>query len=59
MVKSDPSKLLTDTALIGVMNVVAIFMAQKLYPNNFLIQAFISGSILHLSMKIIEFPAIQ
>lgn len=59
MVKSDPSKLLTDTALIGVMNVVAIFMAQKVYPNNILLQAFISGSILHLSMKMIEFPDIQ
>lgn len=59
MVKTDTSKFLTDTALIGVMNVVAVFMAQKVYPNNILLQAFISGSILHLSMKMIEFPSLQ
>ena len=49
----DRTKILTDAALVGAINLVAMYMAHKIYPNNFLLQAFISGSIIHISMNII------
>jgi hypothetical protein len=54
MDKQDKTKLITDTALVGALNVLAIYLAQKVYPNNLLLQAFVSGSIIHISMKMIE-----
>jgi hypothetical protein len=47
-------KFITDTATVGLLNLAAMYVAQKLYPNNFLLQAFISGSLFHLSMKFAE-----
>ena len=54
MDKPDKTKLLTDTALVGALNVLAIYLAQKVYPNNILLQAFVSGSIIHMTMKMME-----
>lgn len=47
-------KFITDTATVGLLNLAAMYVAQKLYPNNFILQAFISGSLFHLSMKFAE-----
>jgi hypothetical protein len=46
--------LISDVVMAGVLNLAAMYIAQKLYPNSFALQAFVSGSIFHLSMKMIE-----
>jgi hypothetical protein len=51
----DRVKLLTDAAKVGALNLLIMYMAQKIYPNNYLLQAFVSGSVFHLSMQMLEF----
>lgn len=48
------SKLLYDAVKVGAMNVVFMYMIQKLYPNNFVFQAFVAGSLFHISMEMLE-----
>jgi hypothetical protein len=40
-----------DAITVGILNVLAFYIAQKLYPNNFALQAFVSGSLLQYSMR--------
>lgn len=50
----DRTKLLIDAMKVGALNVVFMYMIQKLYPNNFVFQAFVAGSLFHISMETLE-----
>jgi len=52
----DRTKLLIDAAKVGAINVVVMYMAQKLYPNNFVMQAFVSSSIIFLGTEMLDLP---
>ena len=54
MDKEDNTKVITDAVLIGAMNVVVLYITQRIYPNNFMLQAFVSTSLIHISMKMLE-----
>jgi hypothetical protein len=56
MDNNDRNKLLIDAAKVGAINVVVMYMTQKIYPNNFVLQAFISSSIIYIGMEILELP---
>lgn len=47
-------KLLTEAAKVGALNVFFMFMIQKVYPNNFVFQAFVAGSLFHISMEMLD-----
>ena len=50
----DRFKFLTDAVKVGAINVVIMHLSQKLYPNNLALQAFLSGSLFHISMQMLE-----
>jgi len=50
----DRTKLLIDATKIGAINVVVLYITQKLYPNNLVLQAFLSASVIHISMNMLE-----
>ena len=56
MEDKDRTKLLIDAAKVGAINVVVMYMTQKIYPNNLVLQAFVSSSIIYIGMEILDLP---
>lgn len=54
MDKDSRLQLLTEAAKVGALNVAFMFMIQKVFPNNFVFQAFVAGSLFHISMEMLD-----
>jgi hypothetical protein len=50
----DRQKILFDALKVGLINVVAMTAVSRLFPNNFMFQAFVSGAIFHITMETLD-----
>lgn len=52
--QDERQKVLFDALKVGALNVIAMTAVTRLFPNNFIFQAFLSGVLFHLTMETLD-----